>query len=269
MLLADNCCEELLSLFTNNQAIETVILDIGSKDRNICIDEVNNYLRESKHTEQTLLVLVWAYGQEPCYINTLIDLKERYGILVMEDRCLAIPVLPEKIHDTNVCADAIVFSTGYSKYCDLHYGGWLYDFTLGAIDINLCNIDQKIYFKSISDRLSLVQEHKNRINELLLPAVHFIQSSQWLSTTWRLSFETDKPNLLKKIVFENGIFCSTHYNYFTQISTMDNNSAQLKRTLAHKNKVINIFNDLRVNHDYCGKIIDSISIYIDALRDTC
>ena len=179
----------------------------------------------------------------------------------MEDRCLAIPVLPEKIHDTNVCADAIVFSTAAQKYCDLHYGGWLYDFTLGAIDINLCNIDQKIYFKSISDRLSLVQEHKNRINELLLPAVHFIQSSQWLSTTWRLSFETDKPNLLKKIVFENGVFCSTYYNYFTQISTIDNNSAQLKRTLAHKNKVINILTTYGLTMITVGKLLIQYHLY--------
>lgn len=261
VFLSANCCDDLLRLFVDNREWKTHIIDIG-KDRNLSIDELEIMLQKCKNTERTLVISVWAYGLEPD-IKSLHDLKMKYGFILLEDRCLARPNLMKEMEYLNELTDAYLFSTGYSKYCDLHYGGWLIDTRKGATISNDSGMDWDLYLLSVEERRKMVDEHKKTMNIRLRKTFKEISINEWIADTWRISCEIENPQLLMKIIKSNGVFCSNHYSH-----KMYKYQIRMPKTYFHMRHVINIFNDLRVGEDYCSSILESIEEYKNALHYT-
>jgi len=259
--VTSNCCEELLSMISHKCA-RVNLIDIGD-DRNMSLGLLEQILISSQNPDKILVISIWSYGVMP-ELDRLHALKRMYGFQLLEDRCLARPLLLDECGYLASQSDGYLFSTGYSKYCDVHYGGWLVEPSSNNELINICDIDIEEYFQSVAKRRFIVDLRKSEINQALLEHVRQIAINDWLAYQWRISFEVEDSILFQQIVNSNSTYCSNHYSDFC-IET----ESSLPNTIAHKLHVVNIFNDLRVDQEYIKKIIKSIRCYNDVVRHPC
>ena len=259
VILADNCCENLIDwAFLNIK--EVVLLDIDSETKDINLDYLKFQVENNKIGEKLLIIWVWPYGLKPD-ANKLKLIKNSGDCLILQDKCLARPDLPfEYIMNEN--SDAELYSTGYSKYCDLLFGGWLQD--KHTINNNISNIVSKEdYFTSIEKRRLYVDTHKVLVNSELDKITKNIKISDWNPKSWRYCLEVKNPLLYSKFINENDAFSSCHYSSSKYLSKYNG-----KESIKHKKHVINLFNDLRANNKYIDKIKKATDEYFNALHNS-
>ena len=97
------------------------ILDISEKDLCINQDQVTSRLMNNKK-KYSGIIYVRSYGVDNNAADFFSKIKKiKSNLLLVDDKCLGIPSFDKKI---NLLVDLELFSTGYSKYIDLGYGGF-------------------------------------------------------------------------------------------------------------------------------------------------
>ncbi len=259
IILADNCCENLVDWAFENIE-DVVLLDIDPITKEINFEYLKYQVENNKIGESLLIIWVWPYGLKPSY-EKLKKIKNFGDCLILEDKCLARPNLPYEYTINDIC-DAELYSTGYSKYCDLLFGGWLQDNK--KINYHYKNIiDEETYFKSVEKRRLIVDQHKEEINYNLDQITKNIKINDWNPKTWRYCLEVKDPILYSKIILDNGAFSSCHYSSSKYLSKYVAIEA-----VRHKKHVINLFNDLRANNKYIDKIKKATEEYFNALHNS-
>tara|TARA_Y100000589_G_C27168081_1_gene635531 strand:+ start:1093 stop:1947 length:855 start_codon:yes stop_codon:yes gene_type:complete len=259
VVLADNCCEELIDWAFDN--IQNVTLtDIDPITKEINLDHLKFHVENNKIGKNMLIIWVWPYGLSPS-LEKFKKIKSWGDCLILEDKCLARPILPSEYIYNGIC-DAELYSTGYSKYCDLLFGGWLKD-NKTEIFYNSNILNEDIYFENVAKRRLIVDRHKVAINHRLDEITKNVKISNWNPKTWRYCLEVKDPILYSKIIFNNGAFSSCHYNTRKYLSRYI--STESKK---HKKHIINLFNDLRADSAYIDKIEKATDEYLNVLHNS-
>ena len=214
-------------------------------------------------------------------------------LMIIDDRCLCVPDLE---FNPNNQADIQLYSTGYAKIVDLHFGG--YAFIRDDIDYQSAQLAfhpedheeiERAYKASISQRAKFdyrdsdwletdtpVQawdEYCAQIKKSLAESMaHRISLNQvYASTlpeevqlpapfqTWRFNIRArNKQNILDAI-FSSGLFASSHYASLAGI--MDDGKAPQAEAL--EESIINLFNDrhftLEQAEQVCKIILENLS----------
>jgi dTDP-4-amino-4,6-dideoxygalactose transaminase len=181
------------------------------------------------------------------------------NIFIIDDCCPCIQNFNYDIKSSY--ADMALFSSGYSKYVDIGYGGYgfLKDNKFNHIFINKNKDPDFLEYKvKIQTDIQQMNKHKATLNTIYqsnLPKE--IQLGDKFNT-WRFSILVDnKEEILKKIFEIDGLFASSHY---PQVD-FDYSSHPIKNSNTQKvhTKIINLFNDFRFTEEKAYKVVDIIN----------
>ncbi|WP_252981537.1 hypothetical protein [Aliarcobacter butzleri] len=158
-------------------------------------------------------------------------------------------------------ADMVLFSSGYSKYVDIGYGGYgfLKDHSFSNIfEDKTKDTDFLEYKNKILTQIPIMQKHKSELNSIYinnLPKDIFLGKE---FNNWRFSILVDnKEKILDDIFKIEGLFASSHYpqvDYNYSSNPIKNSNAQKIH-----NRIINLFNDFRFNKEKAYKVTDIIN----------
>jgi hypothetical protein len=207
-------------------------------------------------------------------------------LLIVDDRCLCMPEF-----EAQSPADVILYSTGYAKIVDLHFGGYAllrdgltYQTTNLAFNADDYAEIERAYKKAVQDRVRFVYhdmdwletdgilpewgdyrqriegylkmslDQRARLNEVYasrLPPEVQLPLNYQL---WRFNIRVKNKIEIMRVIFEAGLFASSHYVSLAGI--MAAGSAPQADTLA--DEVINLFNDRHFDADKAAQVCDLI-----------
>lgn len=247
-------------------------------DEQACLDLIRN-------GECQGLVFVHTYGTS--YNPQLFfgQLKEMSSsVYVIDDKCLCFP----EMYVPETEADLTLYSTGYAKCVDLGIGGYgyvkdCYDMVSELLPYNGMDIDsfykkafrkgEKIgevpkgwlnpllseglaveYVDDIVSKLDEISEQKNKINAIYSDVLKGVSHLGDDFNQWRYNILVDNKEELLKLLFENGLFASSHYQPSSKLFVDDSfpNAEKLYGC------VINLFNDRYIDCKSAKKIADLI-----------
>jgi hypothetical protein len=214
-------------------------------------------------------------------------------LFVIDDKCLNIPKF--RITELPKNIDLEIFSTGYSKYVDIGWGGvgylqpqYIYQRRQLPYKLNdlekltaslkkcleenqayrykdtdwlgdtLFSINPENYQQLIEGQVDSVRIHKDAMNTLYsneLPKE--IQLSIDFQN-WRFNIRVPRRNELLENIFSAGLFASAHYSSVTHLFD------QPKALCAEKNNgdILNLFNDFRFDLDKAKRTISIIKKHL-------
>jgi len=296
-LIPANVCPIVLATFEKAR-IEYELVDIG--EDNLCINAklVENFLKKESESVGILYVRTFGYLED---IESWFQfLKSGYpGVRIIDDRCLCKPSFDES-RFSRYC-DLTLFSTGYSKYVELGFGGyaWINDEN-GAeyksndarfnekdheqlvsrfnhainrrclfeyedsdwLDLKSLDYPSTEYFDLVRSGLEFSDRHKKSLNRIYESS---IPENYWLGikfNDWRFSIlVANKEEVIKKI-FDSGFFASSHYASMVGIFR-DGSAPEAQRV---HNGIVNLFNDQRVSSEQAeliANIVRKVSVPIN------
>lgn len=279
-ILPANICPIVPLVFYKNK-IKIKFIDIDKQTLNLCKNKVFSEIKNSSG-------ILWnhTYGKKVNQEKFFEDIKrKKEGFLIIDDKCLCAPDIKLR---KNLFSDIEIYSTGYSKYCDLGYGGFgISNKKLKMHETHYIEgaeqklktkiqkyINQKKIFK-ISDnnwlrnkkinnillymrRLKKIKDkvdlHKKKINSIyneILPQELILDNSMNL---WRFNIIINKKKVLLKEIFNNRLFASSHY--FSSSKLFENKNNTCSDTLSKY--VVNLFNDFRFSEKNAYKVCEII-----------
>ena len=228
----------------------------------LCIDE--DFLLNKIKLDRAIGGLLFAktfginFDTQPLYkkikeINT--------NIFIIDDMCPCVPQFDYGIE--NSYANMALFSSGYSKYVDIGFGGYGF---LKFKDFNEIFKDKSRseefleYKKKIMKQLPLVKKHKDTLNKIYKNNIpeQFHLGDRF--SNWRFSILVfNKIEVLEEIQKVNTLFASSHYpqidyNYVDK-------PLQNSNTNKIYNNIINLFNDFRFSEEQANKVVKIINRY--------
>jgi len=278
VMLHPLCCDELKCMLL---ALNCRLIYVDIDKQTLC-SSLGSIKRMSEYSVD-IFINIRSFGFSGNMEPLFSQVKNIFpGVVIIDDRCLCKPTLPIENKIVDGCADVELYSTGYSKYVDLGWGGYLV--TSDAVEINYnpkydeniykkiadsndsqlkCNtlgwIDDRalnhVYYPAVVESsFVLVNKHKmnnNLIyNNLLenIPSITILNEHQ----DWRFNILLEQRDLLKEQIFNAGFFCSSHYaannlGAFASDCLVESNNIA--------NNIINLFNDFRVTH----KDVDNVA----------
>jgi hypothetical protein len=208
-------------------------------------------------------------------------------VAVIDDRCLC----PPSFDATNDVADLLLYSTGYSKYVDIDFGGfgWMPDkllYQAGKLPYDRADLDRLTanFKEAIETRKPLIyedsdwldttepsiswQEYTAKVTRTLAAAAALKAELNHVYSTelppaiqlpedyhaWRFNIVVPEKRALLKRIFDEGLFGSSHYAAATGIFTSDPFPHAQK---LHSN-VVNLFNDFRFDADKARRVVQII-----------
>ena len=183
-------------------------------------------------------------------------------IFIIDDQCLSVQNF--NLNIDNSLASLTLFSSGYSKYVDIGYGGFGFLKGEGFGNIFQDNSNDKLfldYKANIKRELPLMREHKSRINAVYRNEIPSDLHLGEVFENWRFSILIDnKDKLLEKIFQEKGLFASSHYapidcKYVK--NPMQNSNAQKISV-----RIVNFFNDFRFTEEKAASITQIVNNFI-------
>lgn len=291
-LLPLNICPIVPAIFLKAK-IPFELIDISSK--NLCMDEIKIYSLLENKREYGGILFLKTFGVEfdAEYIYKKIR-KINNNIFIIEDQCLSKPNVNFKINTTE--ADLVIFSTGYSKYVDLSWGGFgflddnfsynsqnipfkeehlddivqsfqlslnkntklIYKDTnwLGSNEILYKNFND--YFNEIQSKIIENTQHKNKLNHIYSSFLpeEIILGNNY--NNWRFNIMVNNKKELLEIIFNNQLFASSHYASLEYMYNYIPNNKSSTSSKLHNN-IINLFNDLRFKENDAIKITDIVN----------
>ena len=266
-------------------------MDISKQD--YCIDKKTLKQRVKVENKIKGVLFVRSYGYLENLNNYFSTLKVlNSNLILIDDRCLCIPTF--SINQISTNADMTLFSTGYSKYVELHRGGfaflkdkWNYkefietykeeDHSILVAKMNesiLKNrsfnfhdsdwlefehqFELKEYQETIIEKIEQVKIHKSKINKIYsdyLPKEIQVESK---FNNWRFNIFVDNKNAIIKKLFEKKLFGSSHYS---SVSLLFGGGLCLNAKSVHE-KIVNLFNDYRFTEDMALKASSIVKQYI-------
>jgi hypothetical protein len=207
-------------------------------------------------------------------------------LLILDDRCLCIPEF-----EAQSSADVILYSTGYAKIVDLHFGGYAFlknnvTYQPMRIPFNKDDHDEleRLYKGAVQERVQFVYhdtdwletdasmpawyeyrpqienglklslEQRTRLNEIYtscLPARLQLPQEYQM---WRFNVRVKNKSKVMKAIFKNGLFASSHYASLAGIMA----DGQAPHADALASEVINLFNDHHFDAEKAAQICDLI-----------
>ena len=259
-LLPLNICPVVPETF-KKVGIKFEFIDIDIKT--LCMDEelALEAIRNNKSIGGILFVKT--YGID---LNTEEFYKKlkfiNQNLFIINDLCLSPPDFDFDID--NSFASLTLFSSGYSKYVDIGYGGFGFlkdnEFKKRLQD----NKNSKLFLDyqiKIKEKIPLIRRHKSKLNSIYQKGIPLNIHLGEAFENWRFSILIDNKNdLLDAIFQEKGLFASSHYMPIDNKYT-DNPK---QNSIANKisSKIINLFNDHRFTEEKAEKTVKIINNFI-------
>lgn len=256
-LLPLNICPIVPDTFKKAN-IEFEFIDINLET--LCMDEELVLERIKNDKEIGGVLFVKTFGIE---LNCEEFFKEikfiDKNIFIINDMC---PSIQEFDYDiNNSYSDLTLFSSGYSKYIDIGYGG--YGFIKNDSFINIfkdkSNSSEFLEYKNnILTQIPIMKKHKEKLNSIYMnnlpKEIHLGEKFN----NWRFSILLkNKEKILEEIFKIDGLFASSHYpqiDYdYVKNPTKNSNAKKI-----HDN-IINLFNDFRFNTEKAYQVVDIIN----------
>lgn len=263
------CCNDLKALLYAFEC-KIVYLDICKTTLCISKDSIKNC------TEAIDVFLnVRTLGYEGDMASLFLYVKQKYPqSLIVDDRCLCRPLLYNGAYNLPENVDAEMYSTGYSKYIDIGFGGYLIHnkpakdhsitFESSKISVDLDgklkdvswvddrNLNHAYYFDHVNALLPLVSRHKENLNAIYQMNLSRNSAITILRdhTDWRFNILCEDPESIQQSIFEKGLFCSKHY----QADLIGNTGCDCPNANSVANKILNLFNDFRFSDDNANLI---------------
>lgn len=280
-LLPANVCPVVpLTFRLANVAFEFV--DIN--ERTLCVDE-DVCLSLLKKEKCNGLVFVHTYGTDynpQCFFDQIKNIDQNFRIV--DDKCLCSPDLmaPQTI------SDLTLYSTGYAKYVDLGKGAFgylqdglglsceqvLYDgvdiepyyksaflknekmdrIVEGWLDTTISIVPDEKYISDICEKKAEICKRKARINKIYTEVLRDVETLGDEFNQWRYNILVNDKEKILKLIFDNGMFASSHYQPSSRLFVEE------KYPNAEKlyNHVINLFNDNYMDSESARKLAISI-----------
>jgi dTDP-4-amino-4,6-dideoxygalactose transaminase len=294
-LLPLNVCPIVPTTFIKaNVSFEFIDISLDT----LCMDE--NLLIEKLSRDENIsgVLFVKTFGTQFDASKICKKIKEiNSEIFIIDDCCLKIPDFDYDIENSS--ADMALFSTGYSKYIDMGWGGFgflkdkykyeklkvifkkedLENFTkrvqvsidtntkLRYVD-NLWLGDERVLYKNyeeykqnISEKINPMINHKKSLNTIYESNLpkNIQLGSEY--NNWRFSIlVNDKKELLSKIS-DNNLFASSHYKEVDYM--FKNDSLENSNAKAIHSKIVNLFNDFRFDEEKAKKVIEIVNKHIN------
>ena len=208
------------------------------------------------------------------------------SIFIIDDKCLNIPKFRD--HTALDCVDLEFFSTGYSKYIDIGWGGFGYlhekfryckkdlqyeprDLRQLTTNLQYSLINQTIlnysdscwlgdtsfvaneeqYRNKILDKFNGIKKHKDTLNTIYSQGLPERIQLPATYQNWRFNIIVPSRNILLKKIFREGLFASAHYASVTHMF------GRPIANYAEKSNanILNLFNDLRFDVSMAEKIV--------------
>ncbi|MGB5793120.1 hypothetical protein [Poseidonibacter sp.] len=291
-LLPLNICPIVPAIFLKAE-VSFQLVDISNES--LCIDEERLYtLIEDKASYGGILFLKTFginFNAEKIY-KKLRQINN--DLFIIEDQCLSIPIIDFKINSTE--ANLVLFSTGYSKYVDLAWGGFGFmDNKFKYISSNLpfdeeclddlikqfqLSIENKMpliyentnwlgsnqilhknffnYSNTIKDEISKITKHKTNLNNIYTANLpqEIILGSNY--NNWRFNIMVSNKEALLKKIFQHNLFASSHYSSLEYIYKYTKEKQNSNASKLHNN-IINLFNDFRFKENEALELTDIIN----------
>jgi len=246
-LLPLNVCPIVPDTFLKaNKEFEFIDIDLET----LCMDNSSALQRIDEDNEIDGILFVKTFGVEfdiqPFY-RKIKDMNR--NIFIIDDMCPCVPEFEHVIEKSY--ADLTLFSTGYSKYVDIGYGGYGFlrdnDFTGKFFDKDK-GIEFFKYKNIVMEAIPKVRKHKQELNTIYkdnLPEELFLGDK---FNNWRFSLLVDRKDVILERIFEvDGLFASSHY---PQVDFQySKNPIPNSNTQAIHNRIVNLFNDFRFSKD--------------------
>ena len=183
-------------------------------------------------------------------------------IFIVDDQCLSMQNFDFDID--NSFASLALFSTGYSKYVDIGYGGFGFlkdSYFKGFFQDNGNSKSFLSYQADVKEKIPLMQKHKAKLNTIYQEGVPSNLHLGKAFDNWRFSILIDNKNdLLKAIFQEKGLFASSHYSpidyKYTDTPVQNSNANKIS------SKIVNFFNDFRFTEEKATKIVKIINNFV-------
>jgi hypothetical protein len=259
-------------------------VDISSESLHMDLDQAEDRIRQHGFGG---LVYAHTYGEPSTptdFFNAIKSLDPE--LLIVDDRCLCIPEF-----EAHSSADVILFSTGYAKIVDLHFGG--YALLREGLTYQPANLPfkaddydeiERAYKKAVGERVRFVYHEMDwletdaslpgwedyrsqiesglnkslawraRLNELYASGLPSEIQLPQKYQMWRFNVRVKNKVKVMQVIFEAGLFASSHYASLAGI--MAAGSAPHANILVEE--VINLFNDHNFDADRAAQVCELI-----------
>jgi len=230
---------------------------------NLCMDEelVLNKIQNDNSIDGILFVKTFGieFDIQPFYKKLKALNKD---IFIIDDMC---PCIQEFDYDIETSyANMALFSSGYSKYVDIGYGGYGFLKNCEFKDLleDKCSSKEFLDYKDkVLTQIPLMKKQKMELNDIYknnLPKELFLGEK---FDNWRFSILVEnKDEILEEIFKIDGLFASSHYpqiDYDYVSIPMQNSNAKKIHS-----KILNLFNDFRFTKEKAYQVTDIINKYI-------
>jgi len=256
-LLPQNVCPIVPDTFLRaNKEFEFVDISLAT----LCMDEDLAFQKivDDKSIDGILFVKTFGieFDVEPFYKKIKKYNKE---IFIIDDMCPSVQRFDCVIE--NSFADLKLFSTGYSKYIEMGYGGYGFvkkDYFKEIFEDKTTQTSFVKYKQIIQEKIPLMQQHKSTLNRLYKEKIDIKYHLGEVWNGWRFSLLVEnKEEILEAIFKVDGLFASSHYpqvDYNYVKNPMQNSNTNIIHS-----KIINLFNDFRYDIDKAEQTIEIIN----------
>lgn len=274
-------------------------VDIDS--RNFCINEeiVTKKIR-SRPKKYAGILFNHTYGVDYSPIEFFSGLKNSAPHLkIIDDRCLCIPAIGNPSENSTLI-DLILFSTGFSKYANIGFGGigilrsnnysfeeisdtyepkdlenleLQYKHTINSgtryeyketnwLDCRIPDENYAAYLGKVNDRIDSVNVHKAKLNSIYSANLDYKMRYSPEFQKWRFNIRVPDKNALLKKIFSSELFASSLY-----ASLGEGIFSEKHFPIASKmfEETINLFNDFCFNEEQALSVCKIVNQHISKL----
>jgi len=259
-------------------------VDISAETLHMGLQQAEDRIKQRKFGG---LLYAHTYGEPSTPIDFFNGIKSLDPeLLIVDDRCLCIPEF-----EAQSSADVILYSTGYAKIVDLHFGGYAVlrnrlTYQPANLAFNADDYDEieRSYKKAVQERVRFVYHdldwletdaslpewddyrfqiesglneslaQRARLNEIYASRLpRGLQLPQEYQL-WRFNIRVKNKPKVMQAIYEADLFASSHYA--SLVGIMAGGSAPHADALA--DEVLNLFNDHHSNAEGAVQICDLI-----------
>lgn len=266
------------------------ILDISSTDLGVNRQDLRSAL-----TNQEIQGVIHAptFGNNEDHSGLFDEIKSMSNAIIVNDLCLSAPILNPNPHGH---CDVELYSTGYSKYVDLGYGGYAWIdsrfhytdqiqdfnktheneldqmfrnavFSGSSIDLDMISeynwlsplsLESSDYWTQITSKLDKVHKHKSSINAIYKELIPIENQLPDTMHQWRFQVHiNNKTDFLESLSKEN-LFASSHYFPLGKLFGEESSKEEWDQLFS---RTVNLFNDFRYTPEMAKRTSELILRY--------
>lgn len=291
-MIPSNTCAMVLLAFEKAK-VPYEFIDISLE--NFCIDKaiVLNKLR-AQSSKYSGVYFIRTYGIMSSFEHFFLEVKKLDSqYIIIDDKCMCIPTLKS---NEDTVADIELFSTGYTKYVDINYGGYSFfkknikykrEFLkycekdlekLNTKVINCIKSQSKFYYENINwlntitpkvsfekylkiveNKIKKIKNHKDKINKIYEQKILTDVVYKKDEHIWRFNIlVSNKKILLNSLKRENLPVTSA----FASLNGLFSEGYSKNATFLFS-RVLNLFNDFRINESQARSVAEIVAIHIN------